>query len=155
METVSLKIKLIDAATQEIKTITAEVEGLTQAVAKNAKAATEASTVFGTLTDKLIKVQTFGESFGKIATCLSETTAPAVDFQARMADLSAITGVVGADLQTVADMARQIDKDSGLGASEAARAFTILAGQLDAPRTTLLIERRSVPVTISSEPLGL
>jgi TP901 family phage tail tape measure protein len=144
METVSLKIKLVDAATKEIKTITAEVEGLTQAVAMNTKAASEASAVFGSLTDKLIKVQTFGESFGKIATFLSDSSAPAVDFQARMADLSAITGVVGEDLQTVADMARQIGKDSGLGASEAARAFTILAGQLDAPVNDIeLILQRS------------
>ena len=89
--------------------------------------------VFGQLTDSLFKIQTFTNSITHIGESLGQLAAPAVEFQQRMADLSAITGVTGEDLERVGEMARQIGKESGLGAAEAARAFSVLAGQLDAP----------------------
>ena len=50
-----------------------------------------------------------------------------------MADLSAITGTVGDELKELEQTARRVGVNSGLGASESARAFTILASQIDLP----------------------
>ncbi|MFR6435868.1 phage tail tape measure protein [Porphyromonas sp.] len=78
------------------------------------------------LTSLIQQVQMVGETLGKLAS-------PAVDYEQSMADLSAITGSVGDELEDLKQTAREVGKASGLGASESARAFAILAGQIDVP----------------------
>lgn len=87
------------------------------------------------LTSLIQQVQMVGETLGKLA-------APAVDFQQSMADLSAITGSVGEELEDLTQTAREVGKASGLGASESARAFAILAGQIDVPIESLKVLQR-------------
>lgn len=87
------------------------------------------------LTSLIQQVQMVGETFGKLA-------APAVDFGQSMADLSAITGSVGDELEDLKQTAREVGKASGLGASESARAFAVLAGQIDVPIDALKVLQR-------------
>lgn len=87
------------------------------------------------LTSLIQQVQMVGETFGQLA-------APAVDFGQSMADLSAITGSVGDELEDLKQTARDVGKASGLGASESARAFAILAGQIDVPIESLKVLQR-------------
>lgn len=87
------------------------------------------------LTSLIQQVQMVGETLGKLA-------APAVDFQQSMADLSAITGSVGEELEDLKQTARDVGKASGLGASESARAFAVLAGQIDVPIESLKVLQR-------------
>ena len=87
------------------------------------------------LTSIIQQVQMVGETLGKLA-------APAVDFDQSMADLSAITGSVGEELEDLKQTAREVGKASGLGASESARAFAVLAGQIDVPIESLKVLQR-------------
>ena len=87
------------------------------------------------LTSLIQQVQMVGETLGKLA-------APAVDFGQAMADLSAITGSVGEELEDLTQTAREVGKASGLGASESARAFAVLAGQIDVPIESLKVLQR-------------
>ena len=87
------------------------------------------------LTSLIQQVQMVGETFGQLA-------APAVDFEQSIADLSAITGSVGDELEDLKQTAREVGKASGLGASESARAFAILAGQIDVPIESLKVLQR-------------
>ncbi len=87
------------------------------------------------LTSLIQQVQMVGETLGQLAT-------PAVDFGQSMADLSAITGSVGEELEDLTQTARDVGKASGLGASESARAFAILAGQIDVPIDALKVLQR-------------
>ena len=87
------------------------------------------------LTSLIQQVQMVGETLGQLA-------APAVDFDQSMADLSAITGSVGEELEDLKQTAREVGKASGLGASESARAFAILAGQIDVPIESLKVLQR-------------
>lgn len=87
------------------------------------------------LTSLIQQVQMVGETLGQLAT-------PAVDFGQAMADLSAITGSVGEELEDLTQTAREVGKASGLGASESARAFAILAGQIDVPIDALKVLQR-------------
>ncbi len=87
------------------------------------------------LTSLIQQVQMVGETFGQLA-------APAVDFEQSIADLSAITGSVGEELEDLTQTARDVGKASGLGASESARAFAILAGQIDVPIEALKVLQR-------------
>lgn len=87
------------------------------------------------LTSLIQQVQMVGETLGQLAT-------PAVDFEQAMADLSAITGSVGDELEDLKQTAREVGKASGLGASESANAFAILAGQIDVPIEALKVLQR-------------
>jgi len=58
-------------------------------------------------------------------------SAPGLDFQQQIADLSAITGISGTELNTLSEAARKMGKESGLGASQAAEAFKLLASNID------------------------
>ena len=87
------------------------------------------------LTSLIQQVQMVDETLGQLAT-------PAVDFEQSMADLSAITGSVGDELEDLKQAAREVGKASGLGASESANAFAILAGQIDVPIESLKVLQR-------------
>lgn len=87
------------------------------------------------LTSLIQQVQMVGETFGQLA-------APAVGFEQSIADLSAITGSVGEELEDLKQTAREVGKASGLGASESANAFAILAGQIDVPIESLKVLQR-------------
>lgn len=90
------------------------------------------------LTSLIQQVQMVGETFGQLA-------APAVDFEQSIADLSAITGSVGDELEDLKQTAREVGKASGLGASESANAFAILAGQIDVPIEALkMLQRETI-----------
>ena len=133
MDTVTLKINLEDKVSGPVHDITAKVDGLTEAVQTGCQAARDASGVFGKLTDSLIKYKTIGESIASLGDLFSSISQPAIAFEAGLADLSSITGVVGKDLEMVADMARRIGRESGLGAETATRAFTLLASNIQVP----------------------
>ena len=112
---------------------TASVRNLTEAVKQGHEAVKESSGVFGKLTDRLIKLRTTFDALGSLGRIVKDISAPTVEFQQGLADLSAITGVVGENLDTVAGMAKRIGAESGLGASKAARAFTLLASNIQVP----------------------
>ena len=133
MDTVTLKINLEDKVSGPVHDITAKVDGLTEAVQSGCQAAKNASGVFNKLTDSLIKFKTLGDSLSSLGDTFSSISQPAIAFEAGIADLSSITGVVGEDLEMVADMARRIGRESGLGAETAARAFTLLASNIQVP----------------------
>lgn len=133
MDTVTLKINLEDKVSGPVHDITAKVDGLTEAVQTGCQAAKNASGLFDKLTDSLIKFKTIGDAFASFGDSIRTASEPAIAFQAGLADLSSITGVVGEDLEMVADMARRIGRESGLGAETAARAFTLLASNIQVP----------------------
>lgn len=82
------------------------------------------------LTSIIQQVQMVGSALGELAQ-------PAVTFEQSMADLQAITGYAGEELEELTETARRVGKESGLGAAESARAFSILAGQIDVPLEAL------------------
>lgn len=67
---------------------------------------------------------------GQYSQAISDTVSSSVSFGQSIADLSSITGIAGGDLEQLTDKARQFGKQSGLGADTAARAYTILASQI-------------------------
>lgn len=70
------------------------------------------------------------EVLGQFADAVKGITDEGVAFGQSMADLSSITGIAGDDLEALTRSARSFGKESGLGASTAARAYTILASQI-------------------------
>ena len=68
-------------------------------------------------------VQRVGDGF-------SSSAQTGMGFGQAMADLSAITGITGSELAQLTEQARKFGKESGLGADTAARAYTVLASQI-------------------------
>lgn len=61
---------------------------------------------------------------------LQSVTGPALSFEQSVADLSAITGIAGGDLEDLSRTSRQVGVSSALGATQAAEAFKLLASQI-------------------------
>lgn len=131
MEKVSFDIHLnlkdkCSEALKKIKTAFEEVK----------KETTNTTSQFGKFTKlcdsmKMPNIAVLAEALGKVGTALSGATEKGMSFGQGMADLSSITGLVGKDLEQLEANARKFGKDSGLGAETAARAYTILASQID------------------------
>lgn len=65
-----------------------------------------------------------------VTEAISGISAPGIDFERSVADLSAITGIVGAELEGLEEQARQVGVSSGLGATGAVEAYKLLASQI-------------------------
>lgn len=65
-----------------------------------------------------------------VAEGFSAVSDSGIQFEQNLANLSSITGLVGDDLQRIAAAAKETGKASGLGASGAVDAFTLLASQI-------------------------
>ena len=101
-------------------------------VDKEAKKATSQSEKFGNLCSKLSIPNT--DSIINVIERFSDGMAVAlnkgVSFDQSIADLSSITGITGKELEQLEANARKFGEASGLGASTASRAYSILASQI-------------------------
>lgn len=66
-----------------------------------------------------------------LADAFKDLSGPGMALEQSLADLSAITDIVGDDLAKLEKVARKTGIESGLGAAGAANAFAILAGQIE------------------------
>ena len=89
-----------------------------------------------------------------VAEGLTQAIAPAIGFNQSMADLSAITGIAGKDLERLGATARRTGKDSGLGAGQGAEAFKLLASQIDVAKIGINgleeLQKRSITLAQAS-----
>lgn len=70
------------------------------------------------------------DKFRNYSELISSTSAPGIGFEKSVADLSAITGIAGKELDDLEQRARQVGVSSGLGAAGAAEAYKLLASQI-------------------------
>lgn len=129
MKNVSFSIKVV------INNAIASVKKFTDALADangEAKKAESTTGRFAGICNKLTipNIAALASSIGKIGSEFSKAADVGVSFSQSMADLSAITGIVGDDLKQLEENARRFGKESGLGADTAARAYTVLASQI-------------------------
>lgn len=80
---------------------------------------------------KSIQWAAIGQGFEKLGEVADNSFAPFMQFEQQMADLHAITGIAGNDLKRLGEASRTMGKESGLGASQAAEAFKLLASNID------------------------
>ena len=121
-----------------------------------AASAKRAGGQFQKLTDicgKLTKINWAAtvENVRNVVDSLSSFSGTGTDFQQGMADLQAITGLVGKELDAVSEAARRVGKESGLGARGAVDAFTLLASQISVDQIGLkgLMQLQKETVTLA------
>jgi TP901 family phage tail tape measure protein len=104
-------------------------------ISKGLNSAEKASNALGLAMMRLNKcmwqVNQTAELFDRMGNTLSEINKPGLEFEQSMADLSAITGIAGKELEALGETARELGIKSGLGAKQAAESYKILASQID------------------------
>lgn len=111
------------------------VEKLTNQIKQSGKEAEKAGGLMSRL--NAIALSAIIDQVRSVADGFKSLATPAIQFEQSMHDLSAITGSVGDELEELTKAAREVGAESGLGASESARAFSVLAGQIDVPIESL------------------
>lgn len=152
MKKVSLTIELKDQISQALAKIRSGVKSVTEEAGKATGAVKSLTGAFGKL-DPVKLESTIGilrDLTGEIAAA----SGVAFTFSQSIADLSAITGIAGAELEGLEANARRIGKEGGLGAAEAARAYTNLASQIDVAKIGIegleTLQRESITLAQAS-----
>ena len=103
------------------------------AIDQAAEQASSTTNRFGNLCSRL-KMPDLNAFLGvaeRLGGVLGDLSQGGMNFGQSMADLCSITGIAGDDLKALGENARKVGQDSGLGAGTAARAYAILASQID------------------------
>ncbi len=94
------------------------------------------------------------ELFERAGQTIERIAEPGRAFEQSMADLSAITGIAGDELERLNKTARKTGRQSGLGATQAADAYKILASQIDVTKIGLTglqeLQKRSITLSQAS-----
>lgn len=139
---------------KEISETTSKTTTATNETGKFGATGVEAAQRFGAAL-RTIELTSIIQQVQMVTGALGGLAEPTMTFEQAMADLSAITGSVGEELEDLTKTARKVGMESGLGAAESARAFAILAGQIDVPieqlkelqrQTILLAQAGALPL---------
>lgn len=132
MENVSIKITLTDKISDGLKKIKSLFDGVTS----SSRQATSQTDKFRGICQNLknINLATLADAFERMGEAVSGAAAAGLQFRQSVADLSSITGIAGKDLEDLAERSRAIGRESGLGADTAARAYSLLASQIEISR---------------------
>ena len=99
---------------------------------KKAEEAQEKAERFGSVCERIGKLQfkNMTDMLDRSVQAFEEATGSGMEYEQAMADLVAITGIAGKELEEIGRVARKTGEDSGLGATGAVNAFTLLASQI-------------------------
>lgn len=99
---------------------------------KKAEEAQEKAAGFGNVCERISKIQfkNMADMLDRSVQVFQEATGSGMEYEQAMADLVAITGIAGKELEEIGRVARKTGEESGLGATGAVNAFTLLASQI-------------------------
>ena len=129
MKSVSFVIELKEKVSAMIKKITGAFNDLQTDVDKTQTKMQQFQSALGKLDmPNFNAILQVAERLGSQFASAAET---GMSFGQSMADLSSITGIVGEELEGLEANSRRFGKESGLGADAAARAYSLLASQIE------------------------
>lgn len=132
MENVSIKITLSDKISDGLK----KIKSLFDGVGDSSQQATSQTEKFRNICKDLnnINLTALADMLERAGDAIAGAAAAGLQFRQSVADLSSITGIAGKDLEDLAERSRAIGRESGLGADTAARAYSLLASQIEISR---------------------
>ena len=132
MENVSIKITLSDKISDGLK----KIKSLFDGVGDSSRQATSQTEKFRSICKDLnnINLTALADMLERAGDAIAGAAAAGMQFRQSVADLSSITGIAGRDLEELAERSRAIGRESGLGADTAARAYSLLASQIEISR---------------------
>ena len=121
-------LNLKDSVSAGVRRISQAMEGLQADCDRTADCARSVGRAFGGIS--AVGLNAVAEIAQRVGDSFAASAHTGMGFGQAMADLSAITGITGADLERLSAEARRFGRESGLGADTAARAYTVLASQI-------------------------
>ena len=133
----------------ELKIIRQQMDGVTQSAKKANGMFSKMQTICSKMTS--VNFAAWATNVQNAFDGLASLSESGTGFQQSMADLQAITGIVGKDLQAISQAARETGKQSGLGAKGAVDAFTLLASQIQIDKIGLqgLMQLQKETITLA------
>lgn len=130
-----------------VKSVVSQIDGTVKesfADIKNSTSQLQSSLKNISVASTVENIRSAAQAFGSLAT-------PGMEFETQMANLSAITGIVGADLDRLKESSREMGKATGLGASQSAEAYKLLASNIDVSKIGIdgLINLQKETITLS------
>lgn len=133
----------------ELKIIRQQMDGVTQSAKKANGMFSKMQTICSKMTS--VNFAAWATNVQNAFDGLASLSESGTGFQQSIADLQAITGIVGKDLQAISHAARETGKQSGLGAKGAVDAFTLLASQIQIDKIGLqgLMQLQKETITLA------
>ena len=145
----TIKLDTKSGLLPQLKVIKQGMDGVRQSVKETGGQFKKFTSICNDL--KNIKFDALVSNFKNFADFLDELSTSGIEFEQGMADLQAITGIVGKDLETISKTARKVGKESGLGAKGAVDAFALLASQIQIDKIGLkgLMQLQKETITLA------
>lgn len=130
-------LKLVDkitgpmkAATEAAQTMTEKVDETTEAVEQLGRKSEEQSSRLEKFGKGMFFMNEIKDGVDQVADAIMGAIQPGIDFEYAMAQVQAISGISGEQLDLVSDKARKLAVDFGVNAAEGAGVFTNILSQL-------------------------
>ena len=133
--------------------VVAEISGGVENLQRNLRATTS---LWDTFEGKILALNQFTQYVGNLSQTLNETLAPGAALNASLADLQAISGATGRELETVERFARSTAREFGVSASGAVESYKLLLSQLspELTKNTAALDAMGRNVAILSKTMG-
>ncbi len=133
--------------------VVAEISGGVENLRRNLRATTS---LWDTFEGKILALNQFTQYIGNLSQSLNETLAPGAALNASLADLQAISGATGKELETVERFARSTAREFGVSASGAVESYKLLLSQLspELTKNTAALDAMGRNVAILSKTMG-
>lgn len=133
--------------------VVAEISGGVENLQRNLRATTS---LWDTFEGKMLALNQFTQYVGNLSQTLNETLAPGAALNASLADLQAISGATGRELETVERFARSTAREFGVSASGAVESYKLLLSQLspELTKNTAALDAMGRNVAILSKTMG-
>lgn len=117
---------------------------------------TQTTSIWDSFEGKLIALNQFTDYLGNLRNSFAETMAPGAALNASLADLAAISGATGKELDTVEKFARRTAREFGGSASGAVESYKLLLSQLspELTKNTEALDAMGRNVAILSKTMG-
>ena len=129
MKSVSFIVELKDKVSAMVKKISGAFDELQTDVGKTQTQLQKFQSALGKL--EMPNFNAMLQVAERLGTQFAGAAETGMSFGQSMADLSSITGIVGDELEGLEANSRRFGKESGLGADAAARAYSLLASQIE------------------------
>lgn len=117
---------------------------------------TQTTSIWDSFEGKLLALNQFTDYLGNLRNSFAETMAPGAALNASLADLAAISGATGKELDTVEKFARRTVREFGGSASGAVESYKLLLSQLspELTKNTEALDAMGRNVAILSKTMG-
>lgn len=117
---------------------------------------TQTTSIWDSFEGKLLALNQFTDYLGNLRNSFAETMAPGAALNASLADLAAISGATGKELDTVEKFARRTAREFGGSASGAVESYKLLLSQLspELTKNTEALDAMGRNVAILSKTMG-